>query len=185
VATSKLTAKQQANLKSPIKDTNERFNSVRNCFNPLHPIFSPGSRVVDHFSSRISFHSSSSLSNGDLYHHLRNLNHAFKASQMTSNNIAVIVDGGVKKSHVATAAAHIWFDNSIIQCLQIHSINVTSMEAELMAICTGLIPTMERDNIHDIIVVTDSIAAARKSLNPKLTLFKTSSSQLPLQSMLS
>ena len=54
-ATSKLTAKQQANLKSPIKDINEQLNSIRNCFNPLHPLFTPGSQIVDHFSSRISF----------------------------------------------------------------------------------------------------------------------------------
>ena len=36
-ATSKLTVKQQTNLKSPIKDVNEQLNSVRNCFNSLHP----------------------------------------------------------------------------------------------------------------------------------------------------
>jgi len=66
-ATSKLTMKQQANLKSPIKDVNERLNSVRNCFNPLHLLFSSGSRIVDHFSSRISFHSPSSSSDEDLY----------------------------------------------------------------------------------------------------------------------
>ena len=152
VATSKLTAKQQANLKSPIKDTKKYLNSVRNCFNPLYSLFSSGSRVVDHFSSRISFHSFSS-SDEDLYHHLQNLNCTFKASQTSSNSIAVIADGGVKKSHVATAAAHIWFNNSIIQRLQIHSINIMSIEAELMAIHTGLIPTIERDNIHNIIVI--------------------------------
>jgi len=33
---SKLTIKQQANLKSPIKDVNDHLNSVRQCFNPLH-----------------------------------------------------------------------------------------------------------------------------------------------------
>jgi len=87
---------------------------------------------------------------------------------MSSNNIAVIADGGVKKSHVTTAVAHIWFDNSVIQHLQIHSINVTSIEAKLMAIRTGLIPVMERDNIHDIIIITDSIAAARKILESKV-----------------
>jgi len=52
--------------------------------------------------------------------------------------------------------------------LQIYSINVISIEAELMAIHTDLIPTMERDNIHDIIVITDSIAAARKILESKV-----------------
>ena len=60
VVTSKLTNKQQANLKSPIKDVNECLESVRNCFNPTFPLFSPGSRVVNYFSSRISFHSPSS-----------------------------------------------------------------------------------------------------------------------------
>ena len=43
-----------------------------------------------------------------------------------------------------------------------------SMEAELMAICTGLIPAIERDNIYDIIIITDSIAAARKILESKV-----------------
>ena len=168
VATSKLTTKQQANLKSPIKDTNKHLNGIRNCFNPLHPLFSPGSRIVDHFSSRISFHSSPSSSNEDLHHHLQNLDHAFKASQTSSYNIAVIADGGVRKSHVAIAAAHIWCDNSVIQCLQVHSINVTSIEAELMAIRTGLISAMEKDNIHDIIVITDSITMAKKILESRV-----------------
>ena len=171
VATSKLTAKQQVNLKSPIKDINEHLNSVRNCFNPLHPLFSPGSRVVDHFPSRISFHSSSSSSsssNEHLYQHLQNLDHALKSSQTSPNNIAVIADGGVKKSHVATAVTHIWSDNSIIKYLQVHSINVTSIEAKLMAIHTGLIPAMEIDNIHVIIVITDSISMAKKILEFKV-----------------
>ena len=70
VATSKLTNKQRSNLKSPIKDVNERLNSVRDCYNPLFSLFSPGSRVVNHFSSRFSFHSPSSSSDEDLFHHL-------------------------------------------------------------------------------------------------------------------
>jgi len=38
-ATSKLTDKQQFNLKSPIKDVNERLNGIRECFNPFFPFF--------------------------------------------------------------------------------------------------------------------------------------------------
>ena len=72
--TSKLTDKQRFNLKSPIKDVNEHLNSIRECFNPLFPLSSPGSRVVDYFPSRFSFHSSSSLSNEDLYLYLQDLN---------------------------------------------------------------------------------------------------------------
>ena len=69
-ATSKLTDKQRSKLKSPIKDVNERLNSVRDCYSPLFPLFSPGSRVVNHFSSRYSFHSPFSSSDEDLFHHL-------------------------------------------------------------------------------------------------------------------
>jgi len=107
----------------------------------LHPLFSPGSRVVNHFSSRIGFHSPSSSSDKDLYQHLQNLNHAFRTSQICSNSIAVITDGGVKKSHITTVVAHIWSDNSVVKQFQAQSINVTSIEAELMVI-TGLIPTV-------------------------------------------
>jgi len=105
---------------------------------------------------------------------MQSLNLAFRSSQVNHNSAAIIADGGVKKSHVATAAAHIWVNNSVIKQLQVHSINVTSIEVELMAIHTSFIPTMEIDNIHDITVTTDSIAAARKILESKVD---------PLQSM--
>jgi len=163
-ATSKLTNKQRFNLKSPIKDVNERLNGVRECFNPT---FSPGSRVVDHFPSRFSFHSPPSSSDEDLYHHLQNLDQAFRSSQTAPHNIAIVADGGIKKSQVVTAVAHIWSENSIIQCLQANLINVTSIEAKLMAICLGLIPTMEEENIHNIIVITNSTAAAKKVFESK------------------
>jgi len=166
-ATSKLTSKQRFNLKSPIKDVNKRLNGIRECFNPLFPLFSLGSRVVNHFPSRFSFHSPSSSSNEDLYHHPQNLNQAFRSSQTALHNIAIIADGGIKKSQVATTVAHIWSENSIVQRLQANSINITSIEAELMAICLGLIPAMEEENVHNIIVITDSIAAAKKVFESK------------------
>jgi len=112
--TSKLTDKQQFNLKSPIKDANEHLNGVRECFNPLFSLFSLGSRVVDHFPSRFSFHSPSSSSDEDLYHHLQNLDQAFRSSQTAPYNIAIVADEGIKKSQVATTVIHIWSENSIV-----------------------------------------------------------------------
>jgi len=56
--------------------------------------------------------------------------------------------------------------------LQINSINVTPLKAKLMAICTGLIPAMEIDDIHDITVITDSITAAKKILESKVDLLQ-------------
>ena len=170
VATSKLTIKQQANLKSPIKDINEYLNGIRNCFNPLYPLFSSGSRIANHFSSRINFHSPSFSSSEDFHQHLQSLNLAFKLSQINHNSTAVITDGGVKKSHVITAAAYVWSNNLVIKKLQVYSINVTPLEAELMAICTGLVLAMEINDIYDITVITDSITTARKILKSKVNL---------------
>jgi len=62
----------------------------------------------------------------------------------------------------------IWSDNSIIQRLQINSINVMSVEAKLMAIRLGLILAMEKENVHDIILITDSIIAAKKIFESKI-----------------
>ena len=53
-----------------------------------------------------------------------------------------------------------------------NSVNITPIEVELMAICTGLISAMEIDNIHDITVITDSIAVARKILESKVDLLQ-------------
>jgi len=143
-------------------------------FCPLHPLFSPGSQIVNHFSSRFSFHSPSSSSDEDLHQHLQSLNYTFRSSQVNHNSTAVIADRDVKKSHATTAVAHIWANNSVIKQLQVHSINVIPIKAELMAICTGLIPAIEIDNIYNITVITNSIAAARKILESKVN---------PLQNM--
>ena len=73
-ATLKLTEKQYEKLKSPIKDVNKHLLEITEAFNSIHSIFSSGSRVVNRFSSRITFHSSPSLSDEDLYSHIQRLN---------------------------------------------------------------------------------------------------------------
>jgi len=120
----------------------------------------------------MSFHSPSSSSDKDLYQHLQSLNLTFRASQINYNSIAVIADGSVKKSHIVIAAAYVWSDNVVTKELQINSINVTSLEAKLMAICTGLIPAMEIDDIHNITIITDSITVAKKILEFKVDLLQ-------------
>jgi len=92
------------NLKSPIKDVNKCLNDINKCFNFLYSIFSPGSRVVDHFSSRITFYSPPSLSDDNFHHHLQKLNYAFNLSQILSHSTTVISNSSIKKSHVASVA---------------------------------------------------------------------------------
>ena len=177
-----ITALYSSNIKSPIKDVNKCLNGIRNCFNPLHSLFFPGSRIADHFSSRINFHSPFSFDE-NLHQYLQSLNLTFRSSQINHNSAAVIVDEGVKKSYVATAAAYVWSNNLVIKKLQVYFINVTPLEAELMAIYTGLVPAMKIDDIHDITVITDSITTAKKILKSKVAFIqqKERMQQHPLQ----
>ena len=57
--------------------------------------FSPSSRVVNYFSSRITLHSSLSFSDEDLHKHIQNLNYAFCQLQNTLHKAMVIADGNV------------------------------------------------------------------------------------------
>jgi len=71
----------------------------------------------------------------------------------------------------------------VIKKLQVYFINVTPLEAELMAIYTGLVPAMKIDDIHDITVITDSITTAKKILKSKVAFIqqKERMQQHPLQ----
>jgi len=133
-ALANLTNKQMSKLKSPIKDVSERLNEIKDEFDPYHPIFHPGLCLVDHFSSRIVFHSPTSSSDEALFDHSSKLNLAFERVQKSSNDIAVISDGSVKAVGSAIAVAHVWKDNKVIDTLKAHTSNVTSIEAEIMAI---------------------------------------------------
>lgn len=160
-AISKLTKKQYKKLKSPIKDINERLSEVTDSFNTIHLIFFPGSRVVDHFPSHITFHSLASTSDNDLHSHMQKLNLVFCQTQSSLHDIAVIADGEVKKSNVAVAVTHIWKNDIIINCPQIQTMNATLVKAELMTIYISLILVMNSDDTHNITVITDSIKAAK------------------------
>ena len=168
-ATSKLTEKQYKKLKSPIKDVNECLSEVTDTFNLIYFTFSPGSRVVNYFPSRITFHSPLSSSDKDLHSHIQRLNQAFCQTQSLLHNVAIITNGGVKKSNMATAITYIWKDNTIISCPQIQIINITPIEAKLMAICIGLIPVMDNNNIHNITIITNSIEDTKKLQSQRST----------------
>jgi len=52
--------------------------------------------------------------------------------------------------------------------------NITSVEAELMAIHSSLISAMEYQDVHEIIVITDSITAAKKIFKSHINPLQTS-----------
>jgi len=137
--TANLIAKQQVKLKSPIKDVNEYLNEIFACFNSTHTLFSPGLRLVNCFSSRITFHSLVSFSNENTYKHIQNLRYVFNQLQNSSHSVTIITDSSIKKSNIALVIAYIWTNNSVKDQLYLQTMNVILIEAKLISIYLGLI----------------------------------------------
>jgi len=81
-------------------------------FQLLYPFFSSGSRVVNHFSSRIILHSSLSFSDKDLHKHVQNLNYAFCQLQNTLHKAMVIADGNVMPDNRLGNKSDIFYHNN-------------------------------------------------------------------------
>jgi len=80
-------------------------------------------------------------------------------------DIAVITNRSVKATGSATAVAHIWKDNKVTNHLKVHVTNITSLEAELIAIHIGLMSVFKNMDTHYIIVITDSLAAEKEIIS--------------------
>ena len=74
--------------------------------------FSSGSRVVNHFSSRIILYSSLSFSDEDLHKHVQNLNYAFCQLQNTLHKAMVIADGNVMPDNRLGNKSDIFYHNN-------------------------------------------------------------------------
>ena len=76
--------------------------------------------------------------------------------------VAIIASDMSIKNNVTTFIAHIHTYNKSLTKMIHHAVLVTSTEAKLFAIRCGINQAMNLNNIAKIIVVTDSIHAARK-----------------------
>jgi len=157
-----LTTKQKAKLKSPIIDIDHHLIQTFPAFTtkPVR-IFTPGLCLVDRFPSQFPFFFASDKSDKSKTHHLNTLKNTFSSSLSSPSHTCIIADGGVKNGTI-TAISHIWHANTRIKRLQMHAMNASSTEAEIMAMRIGLEFALSIEDIKHITLITDSIHAAKK-----------------------
>jgi len=85
---------------------------------------------------------------------------ALKSSSSLSS--ALVVMNASVKNNVTTSIVHIHVHNKLIIKTLYHALNVTSTEAELFAIRSGINQATNLNDILKIIIVTDSIHMVRK-----------------------
>jgi len=154
-----LTNRQKTIAKGHLIDLNNKLHGIFQAFSPLHLEFKPGSRISDQFSDRFSFNLASKGKNQQ--------KHAYQLDKMTlqsssSPNSAIVITDTSVKNNIATSISYIHIHNHPLIKIVHHAVYITSTKAELFAIRCGINQACSKNNISKIIIVTDSIHAAKK-----------------------
>jgi len=145
-------------VKGYLIDSANRFNECFPSFDPLNLEFSPGFQVIDNFSDQISF-VLNKKKNDKL--HAQTLDKMVLESFFSPSVTIIALDASIKNS-VTSSIVHIHtHDRPIIKTIH-HAVNVTSTEAELFAIRCGINQVSCLNYMFKIIVITDSIHAAKR-----------------------
>jgi len=106
-----MTSKQQQKIKSSIVDANNHLNRVFPFFDSLNRKFLPELRLIDIFSSYISFHQADHCSNKSKTTYCNKLNELIFKSLSELSTVIVVLDTSIR-NNVATSIAHIHFFNN-------------------------------------------------------------------------
>ena len=145
-----------------------------NRHNKLHPSFSffdeefnPGNYLIDFFSDQFSFHPHSS----NIKNHIKSLNDiTFRV--LSSPSSSIIISNASIKNYIATSISHIYLYNKPIIKIIHKAVNVTTTEAELFAIWYSINQAVSITNINHIVVIMDSLHAAKKIFDSLLHSFQ-------------
>ena len=142
-----------------------RFNESFPSFSPLHSEFSLGHRIIDNFLDYFSFNVHNKEKD-DKYctHQLDKM----VLESSSSPSTAIIASDVSIKNNVATSISHMHVYNRPITKTIHHVVHVTNTEAELFAIRCSINQALNFDNMSKIIVITNSIHAARKIFEPSV-----------------
>jgi len=153
----KLTHKQQLQLHSLLIDIDNKCNKFLLSFSLFDKECSPGKRLIDSFLDNISFH----MQKQDIKSYLCDLDNVAISTSIDPHSIMVISDTSIR-NNVATSISHIYLYNRLIIKTIHHMVNITSTEAKLFTIRCRVNQAISIPNIKHIVVVTDSLHAAKK-----------------------
>ena len=159
-----LTNRQRNIVKGHLIDSNNKAYGIFPSFLPLHPEFASGSQITDNFSNCFSFNLASKKEKDKIC--CQELDEMVLRLSSSPSTALVVIDASIK-NNIATSISHV---HSAIQPLiktVYHAVFVTSMEAELFAIRYGINQACIKENMSKIIIVTNSIHAAKKIFNSK------------------
>jgi len=134
---------------------------VFSSFDPLNKELSPGSHIIDIFSSHFSFYPYNKHSNVNLKSCICQLNNLTIPSLLNHSYALVVTDASIK-NNMAISIAHIHIcDKPVVKTLY-HVVNITLIEAKLFSIRYGINQATNIPRISKIVVITHFIHTARR-----------------------
>ena len=146
---------------------NNRYNEFLLSFSPFDKEFSPGNHLCDKFSNCFLFNSQTHNVNDQL-HKLDDI-----TIQVLSDPSTCIVISDVSiKNHITTSVSYVYSFNRPVIKTCYHAINVSITKAKLFTIRCGINQVVGIQYIKCIIVITDSLYAAKKIFDLSLYLYQ-------------
>ena len=158
---SSLTNCQRTIAKGHLIDSYIKAHRIFPSFLPLNPEFSSGSCIIDIFSDQFSFNLVNKKEKEKDKIHAQELNDMVFHNSSLSHTALVITNTSIKKD-IATSISYIHIANHLLTKTVHHALFVTSIEEELFSIRCGINQACSNKTVSKIIVITDSIHAARK-----------------------
>ena len=168
-AVSSLTNWQKNIAKGHLIDSCNKAYGLFPSFSPLNREFTPGFRLTDIFSDRFSFNLVNKKEKDSI--RVQELDEMTLRILSSPPTAFVVTDASIKDD-IATSISHIHSANQLLIKMVHHAAFIMSTEAELFAIRCGINQACIKENVSKIIIVTDSIDAAKKIFDSKLHPFQ-------------
>ena len=156
-----LTNQQRTLTKGHLINLYIKSHGIFPFFSPLSIEFSPGLHIIDNFSDRFSFNLVNRKEKTKDNIRAQELDKMVLQASSSPHTALVVTDASIKND-IATSISHIHLPNRPLTKTVHHALYVTSTEAELFTIRCGINQACSKDNVSKIIIVTDSIHAAKK-----------------------
>ena len=156
-----LTNRQRTLTKGHLIDSYNKSHGIFPSFSPLSIEFSPGNRIIDNFSNQFSFNLVNRKEKTKVNNHALELDKIVLQTSSLPHTALVITDASIKND-IATSISHIYSINSPLTKTIHYAAFVTSTEAESFTIRCSINQACSKNDVLKIIVVTDSIHAAKK-----------------------
>ena len=157
-------------VKSPIVDTNNCLNQVFSTFDNLNREISLGFHVINTFPNHFFFYTVNCKDAEVRATQQNKLENIYKNSTNCYDTVLIISDASVK-NNITTLVSYIWRKHKIIMKTIHHVMNATSTEAELFAIRCGISQASQIQGVTCIVIVTDTILAAKRIFDIFLYLY--------------